>query len=91
MKRTLKQQNKLPYKRVRVIWQDILNDNSWFDSNKQIDNMTYAWCDDIGYLYSKDQKMVKIFTSYSWDDDELKIGNVTVFPRCVVKKIEVLK
>ena len=67
-----KKQNKLPYKRVRIIWQDILNDNSWFDNMKQVDNMTYAWCDDIGYLYSKDQKMVKIFTSYSWDDDELK-------------------
>jgi len=42
-------------------------------------------------LYSKDEKMLKIFTSYSYDGDKLTIGNVTVFPRSVVKKIEVLK
>jgi hypothetical protein len=35
--------------------------------------------------------MLKIFTSYSYDGDKLTIGNVTVFPRSVVKKIEVLK
>ena len=52
--------------------------------------MTYAWCDDIGYLYSKDQKMVKIFTSYSWDDDELKSETSLCF-QDGCKKIEVLK
>ena len=82
---------KFKYKRVKVTWQDILNDNSWFDSFDDVDKMTYAWCQDTGYLYSKDEKMLKIFTSYSYDGDKLTIGNVTVFPRSVVKKIEVLK
>jgi hypothetical protein len=82
---------KFKYKRVKIIWLDILNDNSWFDSFDDVDKMTYAWCQDTGYLYSKDTKMVKIFTSYSQDGDKLTIGNVTVFPRSVVKKIEVLK
>ena len=36
-------------------------------------------------------KMVKIFTSYSFDNDKLTIGNVTVFPRCIVKKIIIEK
>jgi hypothetical protein len=44
-----------------------------------------------GYLFSKNAKMVKIFTSYSYDGNKLTIGTVTVFPRAVVKKIEVLK
>jgi hypothetical protein len=35
--------------------------------------------------------MLKIFTSYSYDGDKLSIGTVTVFPRSIVKKIEVLK
>ena len=83
----MKKVNKLPYKKVRVIWQDILNNNAWFDGFDEVDRMTYAWCEDTGYLYSKDTKMVKIFTSYSFDNDKLTIGNVTVFPRCIVKKI----
>ena len=82
---------KFKYKRVKIIWQDILNDNSWFDSLDDVNQMTYAWCEDTGYLYSKDKKMLKIFTSYSYDGDKLTIGNVTVFPRSVVKKIVVLK
>ena len=70
------------------------NDGSFYDcvdSFDDVDKMTYAWCQDTGYLYSKDEKMLKIFTSYSYDGDKLTIGNVTVFPRSVVKKIEVLK
>ena len=54
--------------------------------------MTYSWCEDTGYLLYKDQKKVIIFASHSFDDDgELTVGNTTVFPRSVVKKIEVLK
>ena len=87
----MKKVNKFKYKRVKIIWQDILNNNSWFDSFDDVDKMTYAWCEDAGYLYSKDAKMVKIFTSYSYDNDKLTIGNVTVFPRCIVKKIIVEK
>ena len=50
-----------------------------------------SWCEDTGFLFSKDSKMVKIFTSHSYDGDKLTIGTITVFPRSVVKKIEVLK
>jgi hypothetical protein len=39
------------------------------------------------YLYYKDSKVVKIFTSYSYDEDKLSIGNITAYPRSVVKKI----
>ena len=61
------QKNKLKYKRVKIIWQDIC------------------------YLYYKDSKVIKIFSSFSFDGNKLSIGNVTAYPRCVVKKIEYLK
>jgi hypothetical protein len=59
--------------------------------NKALEQ-TFSWCDDIGYLLKKDKKKVIIFASHSFDDDgELTVGNTTVYPRSVVKKIEVLK
>ena len=82
---------KFKYKRVKIIWQDIVTDPSWFDNISDVEKLTYAWCEDVGYLFSKDAKTLKIFTSYSYDGDKLSIGTVTVFPRSVVKKIEVLK
>ena len=82
---------KFKYKRVKIIWQDIVTDPSWFDDLNDVDKLNFAWCEDTGYLFSKDAKMLKIFTSYSYDGDKLTIGTVTTFPRSVVKKIEVLK
>ena len=86
----MKKVNKLPYKKVRVIWQDILNNNAWFDSFDAKDQV-YSWCEDTGYLLYKDQKRLIIFASHSFDDDgTLTVGNTTTYPRSVVKKIEVL-
>ena len=82
---------KFKYKRVKIIWQDIVTDPSRFDNISDVEKLTYAWCEDVGYLFSKDAKTLKIFTSYSYDGDKLSIGTVTVFPRSIVKKIEVLK
>ena len=48
---------KFKYKRVKVIWQDIVTDPSWFEDLKDVDKLTYAWCEDTGYLYYKDKKM----------------------------------
>ena len=54
---------------------------------------TYSWCEDTGYLLHKDKKKLIIFASHSFDDEDgsLTVGNITVYPRSVVKKIEVLK
>jgi hypothetical protein len=78
---TLGTKPKFKYKRVKI----------WYDSLEDVEKLTYSWCQDTGYLFSKNAKMVKIFTSYSYDGNKLTIGTVTVFPRAVVKKIEVLK
>jgi hypothetical protein len=78
---------KLPYKKVRVIWQDICSSSQWYDDLTDVDKFSYSWCEDLGYLYYKDSKVLKIFTSYSYDEDKLSIGNITAYPRQVVKKI----
>jgi len=67
---------KLPYKKVRVIWVDICSSSQWYDDLADVDKFSYSWCEDIGYLYYKDSKVVKI-----------SIGNITAYPRSVVKKI----
>ena len=89
---TMKQPiNKLPYKRVKIIWVDICSSSQWYDDLKDVDDFTYSFCEDIGYLYSKDSKVLKIFTSFTYDNNKLSVGNITAYPRSVVKKIEVLK
>ena len=82
---------KFKYKRVKIIWHDIVTDASWFDSLQDVEKLNFQLCEDIGYLFSKDAKTVKIFTSFNYDGDKLSVGTVTVYPRSVVKKIEVLK
>ena len=88
---SMKKINKFKYKRVRLYWQDIVSKTEWLTLSKAKDQV-YSWCEDTGYLLYKDQKKVIIFASHSFDDDgELTVGNTTVYPRSVVKKIEVLK
>ena len=45
---------KFKYKRVKIIWQDIVSSSSWYDDLKDVDDFTYSWCEDIGYLYYKE-------------------------------------
>jgi hypothetical protein len=59
--------NKLKYKRVKVIWQDICSSSQWYDDLSDVDDFTFSWCEDIGYLYYKDSKVIKIFSSFSFD------------------------
>ena len=87
----MKKPNKFKYKRVRLYWQDIVSNPEWLTLAKAKDQM-YSWCEDTGYLLHKDQKKLIIFASHSFEDDgSLTVGNITVYPRSVVKKIEVLK
>ena len=47
---------KLPYKKVRIIWQDICSSSQWYDDLTDVDKFSYSWCEDVGYLYYKDSK-----------------------------------
>ena len=88
---SMKKVNKFKYKRVRIYWQDPTSMSEWMSLDKALDQ-NFSWCDDIGYLLYKDQKKLIIFASHSFDDDgNLEVGNITIYPRSVVKKIERLK
>ena len=87
----MKQQNKFKYKRVKIYWLDIVSNSEWSSLEKAKSEVP-SICEDTGYLLYKDQKKLIIFASHSFDDDgTLTVGNTTVYPRSVVKKIEVLK
>lgn len=83
---------KIKYKRVRITWYDITaSEESWVHEDS-ITNTKLAECFDEGYLYKKDKKNVWTFSGYSMNEDgSLDVSNVNVFPRCVIKKIEVIK
>jgi hypothetical protein len=50
---TLGTKPKFKYKRVKIIWQDIVTDPSWYDSLEDVEKLTYSWCEDTGYLFLK--------------------------------------
>ena len=88
MKHISKQHNtKLPYKKVRVVWQDICSSSNWYDDLSDVDDFNFSWCEDVGYLYEKTSKKITIFSSFSYDNGKLSVGNITCYPRQVVKKI----
>ena len=60
----------IPYPRVRVEWIDCVSDSGWA-TDKEFDKMKLARPVNEGWLYSKDNKSVKLFASYDKDDNEI--------------------
>ena len=84
--------SKLKYKRVKITWYDITQSEATWLHEDDITNTKLAECIDEGYLYKKDKKHVWTFSGYSINDDgTLDVSNVNIFPRAVIKKIEVIK
>ena len=79
----------LPYPKVRVEWVDCTSDSGWA-TDKEFDKMKLARPVNEGWLYSKDDKSVKLFASYDKDDNEITFGDRTMIPRHWVKKIQKL-
>ena len=77
----------IPYPKVRVEWIDCVSDSGWANE-KEFDNMKLATPVNEGWLYSKDDKSVKLFASYDKDDDGITFGDRTMIPRQWVKKIQ---
>ena len=76
----------LPFPKVRVEWIDILSDSGWA-TDKEFDRMKLARPVNEGWLYSKDDKSIKLFASYDKDDNEITFRDRTMIPRAWVKKI----
>ena len=72
-----------------IIWEDILGD-SGHATSKEFDIMKPALMTTTGYVYSKDKKHLKTFSSY--DDKEESFSDRNVLPiGCIkeLKKIEI--
>ena len=57
----------IPFPKVRVEWIDCVSDSGWANE-KEFDNMKLATPVNEGWLYSKDDKSIKLFASYDKDE-----------------------
>ena len=77
----------IPYSKVRVEWTDILSDSGWAD-DKQFNKMKLAYPVNEGWLYNKDRSAIKLFASYDREEDgSLTFGDRTMIPLACVKKM----
>ncbi len=83
------QPSDIPYSKYRVEWVDALSDSGWAD-DREFNKMKLATPINEGWLYSKDDKSIKLFASYDKDDDGITFGDRTMIPRQWVKKIQKL-
>ena len=81
------QSNDIPFSKYRIEWVDALSDSGWAD-DKEFNKMKLAYPVNEGWLYSKDDKSVKVFASYDKDEDGITFGDRTMIPRHWVKKIQ---
>ena len=77
----------IPYPKVRVEWIDCVSDSGWA-TDREFDKMRLARPINEGWLYSKDNKAIKLFASFDKDDDgTITFGDRTMIPTSCVKKI----
>ena len=70
--------------KVEVLWLDASGTPGWFLAEDAI-KTTLATIQSIGYLISRDSKVIRIAQSINQSDAD--IGEVLTIPRCQVKKI----
>ena len=80
----------IPYPKVRVEWIDCVSDSGWAN-DREFDKMRLARPINEGWLYSKDDKSIKLFASFDREDDgSFSFGDRTMIPTSVVRKIQKL-
>ena len=78
----------IPYPKVRVEWIDCVSDSGWA-TDREFDKMRLARPINEGWLYSKDEKAIKLFASFDREDDgSFSFGDRTMIPRQWVRKIQ---
>ena len=76
----------IPYPKVRVEWIDCVSDSGWATA-REFDKMRLARPINEGWLYSKDDKSIKLFASFDREDDgTFSFGDRTMIPTSVVRK-----
>ena len=81
---------KLGFAKYRVEWFDIASDAGWAAAH-QFDEMELATPVSEGWLYDKDECVVKLFASYDKDEDGMVFGERTVIPISCIKKMKNIK
>ena len=81
--------NHIPYSKYRIEWFDIASDSGWASEN-EFDKMKLATPVSEGWLYEKNECVIKIFASYDRDEDGYVFGERTVIPLSCVKKMRKL-
>ena len=79
----------IPYPKVRVEWIDCVSDSGWA-TDKEFDKMKLATPVSEGWLYEKNECVIKIFSSYDRDEEGIVFGERTVIPLSCVKKMRKL-
>ena len=69
----------------KITWIDITGEEDHANP-EQFDNMNYSTLITYGFLYSKNSKMLKTFSTYDVDDEVFSGRNV--FPIGCIKKLE---
>ena len=69
----------------KITWIDITGEEDHANP-EQFDNMNYSTLITYGFLYSRNSKMLKTFSTYDVDDEVFSGRNV--FPIGCVKKLE---
>ena len=86
---TSARKNLIPYSKYRIEWFDIASDSGWA-TDKEFNRMKLATPVSEGWLYEKNECVVKIFASYDKDEDGIVFGERTVIPLSCVKKMRKL-
>ena len=71
--------NHIPYSKYRIEWFDIASDSGWA-TDKEFSRMKLATPVSEGWLYEKNECVIKIFASYDKDEDGIVFGERTVIP-----------
>ena len=80
------------YPKVIVVWQDINSCDDAWNTEDQLKDLKPAMCNTIGYLYEDNASYIKMFATYSMnDDDTIDVGDAIVIPRGVIIKMEKLE
>ena len=87
---TARSVEKLGFAKYRVEWFDIASDSGWASAH-QFDEMELATPVSEGWLYDKDECVVKLFASYDKDEDGMVFGERTVIPISCIKKMKKIK
>ena len=79
----------IPYSKYRIEWFDIASDSGWA-TDKEFNRMKLATPVSEGWLYEKNECVIKIFASYDKDEDGIVFGERSVIPLSCVKKMKKL-